>query len=573
VQWDSTRNVFIEGDNLEVLKLLQKSYHRKVKLIYVAPPYNTGRDIIYPGDNPETIDTYLKFASKTGLALPANSKDSGRYHTNWLNMMYPRLFLARNLLRDDGYFAVNIDDTERKNLESLLDEIFGEENRLAVLVLNRSRKNDARFFSVGHEYIVIYARDKATLEAADVRLREAKEGIEELRSLFSDLRAEHRDNWAKVEQGIKHYFKSIPKGDPRESLKRFKKVDARGPFRTDGDISWPGDDDGPRYDVPHPTTGRPCEVPSRGWVYPTFERMKEQIEKGSIVFGADEKKIPSVKRYLFETSGEVMGSVWSSYAQTTAQEFKRLFDNKKIFDNPKDPRDLRRLIDYLTGPNDTIVDLFAGSATTAHAVFMSNAGSGSSRRFICVQLPEVISDDEDTGKKAREFLRQLGVPPVVSSIARERIRRAAKSLAGSRNFDSGFRSFRLDRTNIKPWNVGSGGLDVALSAVVNNIDEASTQDDVLYELLLKYGLDLATEVEEREIVGKRVFVIGAGALVVCLDDHIDRDLAHGIAELKSTLNPAIMRVVFKDAGFRDDVTKANAVQTLKQAGVNDVRSL
>ena len=177
------------------------------------------------------------------------------------------------------------------------------------------------------------------------------------------------------------------------------------------------------------------------------------------------------------------------------------------------------------------------------------------------------------GKNARELCRQLGVPPTVSSIARERIRRAAKSLAGSRNFDSGFRSFRLDRSNIKPWNASIDGLDAALFAAITNIEESSTHDDVLYELLLKYGLDLATEVDERTIAGRGVFVIGAGALVVCLEKHIDLDLAHGIAELKINLNPAIMRVVFKDSGFRDDVIKTNAVQVLKQAGVDDVRSL
>lgn len=573
VSWTTTRNIFIEGDNLEVLKLLQKSYHRKVKLIYIDPPFNTGRDVLYPGDNPETYATYAAYASGAGLRLTANSKDSSRYHTNWLNMMYPRLLLARSLLREDGYFAASIDDAELKNLECLLDEVFGEENRLAVLVIERSRKNDARYFSVGHEYVVVYARNKTVLDESNVRLREPKEGLEEVRPLFDRLRAEHRDNWAKVQQGIKAFFDSIPKDDPRAPLKRFGKVDSGGPYRTDGDASWPGDDEGPRYDVPHPKTGLPCSVPSRGWVYPTYARMKEEIDKGNIFFGPDETKIPSIKRYLFEKDEEVMGSVWSSYAQTTAQEFKRLFDGKKVFDNPKDPHDLRRLFSYLTSGDDLIVDFFAGAATTAHAVLLSNLATGGSRRFVCVQLPEPLNDEDDTGKKARDLCRKLRVEATVSSIARERIRRASKALSTGEHIDGGFRSFRLSASNIRPWKAEAGSLDSALSGAVESIAADSSQDDLLYELILKYGLDLSTRIEERSTGRRRVSVVGSGALVVCLDKSIGLDVARDIAELKSELNPAVMRVVFRDSGFENDVVKANTVQILRQAGVEDVRSV
>ena len=579
VNWDVTRNVFIEGDSLVVLKALQRSYHRKVKLVYVEPPYNTGRDGFYPGRDdehpegrPDTLTTYLKLANESVFEIPANSSTSGRYHTAWLNMMYPRLFLARSLLCGDGYLIACIDDSELKNLTCLLDEIFGEENRLAVLVIDRSRKNDAKFFSVGHEYIIVYARDKALLEAADVRLREPKEGVDEVRVLFDSLRAEHRDNWSKVEQGIKQYYKSIPKDDPREPLKRFTKVDARGPFRTDGDISWPGNDEGPRYDVPHPSTGLPCRVPSRGWVYPTYERMAEEMKKGTVFFGANEDKIPSVRRNLFDATHEVMGSVWSSYSQTTTQELKRLFENNKVFDNPKDPNDLKRLVDYLTGPSDTIVDLFTWSGSLAHAVLLSNVASGCSRRFISIQLPETIKSDGDTGKKAREFCRKHGIRPTVSALARARFGRAAASLASS-EVDSGFRLFRLDRSNVKPWSADATTLDTAIFAAVDNIEESSTDEDILFEVLLKFGLDLTTHVDERKVAGKRVFVIGAGAVVICLERLLDVDVSMGIAAIKSELNPAAMRVVFVDSGFPNDVVKTNIVHTLRQAGIDKVRSI
>jgi len=575
LNWDTTKNIFIEGDNLEVLKLLQKSYHRRVKMIYIDPPYNTGDEVVYPAGNPEGLDTYLAYTESSAeddLTFSVNSQTSGRFHTNWLSMALPRLLLARNLLQDDGFLVASIDDHELKHLQHVLDEVFGEENRMAVLVLDRNRKNDAKFFSVGHEYVVVYAKDKAHLVEQGTRLRMLKTGVDELRILFSQSRTKHNDDWALVKADIKEHFKSIEKEDPRKPLTRFTKLDEKGPFRTDGDISWPGGG-GPRYDVPHPVTGKPCAVPSRGWVFPTIARMNEEIAKGNIAFGKDEKKIPSKRRNLFEAFDQVMRSVSFSYAQKTAQEFTELFDGKKVFDNPKDPHVLRRLIDYLTGPRDIVLDLFAGSATTAHAVLMSNGQNNSQRRYICVQLPEPLDSKSKTGKTGIAMCEALNRAPTVVSIALERIRRSAAALAlHESDYDVGYRLFRLDKSNIKPWDVEFDGLEDGILGAVEHVRRGRTQEDLAYELMLKYGLDLGIAVDRQTLASRQVFVVGRGALVMCFEDDIDVELIDAIADLKQSMNPAIMRVVLRDSAL-DDVLKVNTIQVLKQAGVTDVRSL
>lgn len=237
-------------------------------------------------------------------------------------MMYPRLFLGRNLVRQDGFIVVSIDDSELPNLRLLMDEVFGEENFVATLVFDRNRKNDARLFSVGHEYMVVYARNRALLSATDVRLRTPKEGVDEVRDLFNSLCQEHGEDWELVAAGLREHYDTFEEDDPRCPLKRFTRVDGKGPYRTDGNPSWPGGG-GPRYDVLHPTTGNPCKIPSRGWVWPTMERMQVEIDKGNIVFGADETTIPGVRMSLFDKDDQVMRSVIFSYAKRLHRIFPR----------------------------------------------------------------------------------------------------------------------------------------------------------------------------------------------------------------------------------------------------------
>ena len=264
VDWDTTQNLMIEGDNLEVLKLLQKSYAGKVKLIYIDPPYNTGNDFVYLDDFRESIKNYLEVTGQTaeGRKISSNTEASGRFHTDWLSMMYPRLKLARNLLRDDGLMIVSVDDVEIQNVRRIMDEVFGEENFIATLVFDRNRKNDAKYFSVGHEYMCVYAKNEQNLSDQKIVFRGEKEGVEELKAEFERLKKLHNSDWAKVRDGILEIYATFEEDDPRQPLTRFRKLDARGPYRDDGNINWPGGN-GPRYEVLHPETKRPCKLLNR----------------------------------------------------------------------------------------------------------------------------------------------------------------------------------------------------------------------------------------------------------------------------------------------------------------------
>jgi adenine-specific DNA-methyltransferase len=370
VAFDNAQHVFIEGENLEALKVLYRSYFGRVKLIYIDPPYNTGEDFIYPDNFADPLDHYLRLTgqkSGNGDYLTSLPERSGRFHSSWLSMMYPRLSLARQLLREDGFIAVSIDDDECQTLRQLMDEVFGEENRIAVLVYDRNRKNDAKMFSVGHEYMVIYARNFAFLKELDTVLRAPKEGVEEVRAEFERLRNEHHDDWAKVREGLLAFYKTFSKDDPRLPLARFRKVDERGPYRDDGNINWPGGG-GPRYRISHPVTRKAVKLPTSGWRYPTRRRFLEMCAAGKIVFGPDETTVPAVRSNLFDYDNQVMHSVIFSYAQTAAQQFASIFDNKKIFDNPKSYTDLERLVAYLSDPGDIVLDFFAGTNTQIEAV-------------------------------------------------------------------------------------------------------------------------------------------------------------------------------------------------------------
>ncbi len=563
MNFDGTENLFIEGDNLEVLKLLQKSYFGKVKMIYIDPPYNTGHEFIYPDKFAETLDTYLEYTGQkdaNGHKFSTNAETNGRYHSRWLNMMYPRLYLARNLLREDGFIVVSIDDNEATNLKHLLDEVFGEENHLAVLCWDRNRKNDAKFFSVGHEYMFIYAKDKQHLIDNEIILREPKQGIEQAESLFRRLRKKHADNWDAIEEEWRTYFRNLPNSDPAKKLGRYSKVGPDGPFRDDGNISWPGGG-GPKYEVIHPETGKPCKVPDGGWRYSKSERFWEEVKNGKVVFGPDETTLPRQCRYLFDGEGQVMPSVFYSYAQTAAMEFNELM-GPRIFENPKNWRDLERLVNYLTKDDDIVLDFFAGSASTAHAVLSSNSKESTNKKFILVQLPEKCTDSNDALKAGYK---------TIADVSKERIRRAAKKIEEEQNGqldfnggekpDLGFKVFKLSRSNFKVWEGDVEkieNLEQQLFDHVDHIDGASKPESILYELLLKSGFPLTTRVETIQLAGKDVFSVEDGALLICLDKELTQEVIDAIADA----NPC--QVICLDDGFKgNDQLKANAVQTFK----------
>ena len=582
VDWDTTQNLMIEGDNLEVLKLLQKSYAGRVKLIYIDPPYNTGSDFVYPDDFRDRIQNYLEITGQiqSGKKLSSNTEASGRFHTDWLNMMYPRIKIARSLLREDGMIVISVDDIEFSNIRRVADEIFGEENFIATLVWDRNRKNDAKYFSVGHEYMVVYARSESTLSANQVVFRGEKEGVEEVKSEFERLKRETNSDWDAVRQGLLKFFRTISDDDPRAPLKRFTKVDEKGPYRDDGNINWPGGD-GPRYEVLHPVTKRPCKLPVSGWRYPTPERFWEEVARGRVVFGPDETTVPRVRTNLFENSEQVMVSEHYSYAQTAANEFSALFYGKRVFDNPKPVGDLRRLVGYLTAPDDIVCDFFAGSGTTGHAVIAQNASDGGVRRYVLVQLPEPIDPENKDQKIAAAFCDSIQVPRNIVEITKERLRRGAKKIANETPLykgDLGFRVFKLASSNIRAWEPDRDNLAAALEDAVEHLKSDRTEQDVLYELLLKLGLDLCIPIETKTAWGKTVHSIGGGVLIACLAEKIAREeveeLGLGIVEWRKALAPAgDTTCVFRDSAFADDVAKTNLAAILEQNGIATVRSV
>lgn len=560
VDFNTTKNLFIEGDNLDTLKLLQESYLGKVKLIYIDPPYNTGNDeFVYPDDYSEGSEDHLLRSGQindAGERLRSNPDSNGRFHSDWLDMIYPRLKLAKSLLTQDGYIVVSIDDAEFSAMEMLLDEVMGASNKLAVLVWDRNRKNDARFFSVGHEYMLVYARDKTTLTDLGTRLREPQAGIDEARKFVADARLRLDEDWEAVRVEWRKWTASFAADDERRKLGRFSKIGPRGPYRDDGDISWPGGG-GPRYDVIHPVTGNLCKVPPRGWVFSTKQRFDEMVANGHVVFGPDETTLPRLIRYLFESEGLVMGSVHYSYAQTAAVDFTNLMGGK-VFDNPKNWKDLRRIIEYLTGPNDVVVDFFAGSASTGHAVLDLNATTGSQRRFVLVQVAEPVP--EKSVAEAHGYA-------TIADIARDRLRRVRNTIDSKT--DTGFRMLRIDTTNMAEVSTTADVLGQGeLAGMIDSVKPDRTGEDLLFQVLLDWALDLSEPIEAECIEGREVLLVAEDALIACFDDDISDRVVREIAGRHP------LRAVFKDSGFASDAARINAEQIFREISpVTEVRTI
>jgi len=536
VDWDSTQNIFIEGDNLEVLKLLQKSYHKKVKMIYIDPPYNTGNDFVYKDNFKDNIKNYKEITGQVdgeGRSLSNNQETSGRYHTDWLNMMYPRLKLARNLLKDDGMIFISIDDNEVSNLRKMCDEIFGEENFLANIIWEKrfTRSNNSKTFATLTEHLLCVRKSDVLVEVKEPRNEKAD-------STYSNPDDDPRGVWTSVS-----YVNPATK-EKRPNLS---------------------------YDLTNPITGAAVTHPTHAWKYEKNTYLKH-LEENRLYWGkSGNNTYPRLKKFLTEMDGGMVPvNFWTRQDAGTTDEASKSLEklmNAKVFDFPKPYSLIQKALRIGTSEDDIILDFFAGSASTSHAVMQQNIEDAGKRKFILVQLPEAC--DEKTGAFKEGYKN-------IAEISKERIRRAAAKIKEENpeyDGDLGFKAFRLDSTNIKPWEVDFDLTERTLEDFISNIKTERREEDVLYEILLKYGLDLTLPITEHAIAGQKVFDIGMGALIICLADAISLEVVEGIAKLKDELNPEIMRVVFKDSGFKDDVVKTNAVQILKQAGIVDVRSL
>ncbi len=580
VDWANTRNLVIEGDNLEVLKLLQKSYAGRVKLIYIDPPYNTGNDFVYPDDFKDGIGNYLKLTGQTGdegAKLASNTESSGRFHTAWLNMMLPRLKTARSLLTKDGAIFVSCDETEHARLRLAMDDIFGGENFIADMVWAAGRKNDSRLISVSHEYIVCYARDAGHLTTEKVEWRQRKKGLDDIYRRYDQLKVQHGTDYGAMTAGMKVWFKGLPDSHPAKAHKHYNHIDSRGVFFP-ADISWPGGG-GPTYVVLHPNTNKPVKIPARGWITPDPAKMKAWIGESRVHFGEDESKVPCLKAYLKDQEHQAPYSVFYQDGRAATKRLRDLMD-EACFDFPKDETVLQEIIEMLTANEDVVVDFFAGSGTTGHAVMAQNAVDGGSRRYILVQLPEPLDPENNNQKAAAEFCDKLGKPRNIAELTKERLRRAGTKVKADNpqwKGDAGFRVFKLDSSNIRAWDPDPDKLENALFNAVDNIKPERSDQDVLYEFLLKTGVDLCAPIETSEIAGKQVHSIGQGKLLVCLDRELKRvdiePLCLGIAQWSGRLKPDETACVFRDNAFENDIAKTNAVEILKQHGITNVRSI
>lgn len=562
VNWDTTGNVIIEGDNLEVLKVLQNAYHGKVKLIYIDPPYNTGGDFIYPDDFSEGLSNYLQLTrqmNEEGQKLTTNLNTSGRYHSRWLTMMFPRLFLACNLLSKEGVIFVSIDDHELHNLRLIMDEIFGAENFVANLVWEKGRKNDAKLVSTGHEYVVIYARNKQVLADAGV-WRESKPGAAEIQREYETLRKKNGTDDAKIQRDLREFYQSLPRSHPAKRLSRYNNVDASGVWRDDN-MSWPGGG-GPTYAVIHPVTGKACALPEGGWRY-TEDTMKQKIADGTVVFRKDHTEPPIRKTYLLrrtddvdedEAAIQVAGSYFYRSAIQATNLVGEIF-GEKLFQNPKDHEVLKRWL-RIAGSStrdDLVLDFFAGSGSTAQAVLELNKEDGGNRKFILVQLPE------PTGRM--DF-------PTIAEITKERVRRVIRRMEQSRIgelelavdpvLDRGFKVFKLAASNFAVWNPEVAAQDPAKLAeqwqfTADNVRADAHEQALLFELMLKCGLPLASPMSAADAAGTKVFVLEKGELVICLSRLLTREALRAMIELKP------QSVLCLDVAFKgNDALKVNA---------------
>jgi adenine-specific DNA-methyltransferase len=562
VDWDTTRNLMIEGDNLEVLKLLQKSYAGKVKLIYIDPPYNTGKDFVYPDDYRDNISNYLKLTGQVegGKKISSNTEASGRFHTDWLNMMYPRLKLARDLLRDDGVMFVSIDDNEVDNLLKVCKDIFGEENFCGCFIWEKKKKPSFLNANMGSvtDYIVCFSKSRAASPPFAA---------------------------GTVEDGKKYPFNNAGNGIqiltfPAQSVKFMmpdrviKKQDmSEGNIKTEllNDVTIIAGYNSNTFQL-------------RGeWRY-SQAKLTEFVEAGAEIIIS---RVPFRPNYV-NRSGDLKKSANFLSHRTNGvptnedatEEIRQLF-NADVISHPKPSGLLKYLVRAVTAQDDLVMDFFAGSGTTAHGLWLENIEDEDTRRFILVQLQEPIDSANAESVAAFSFCELNKLVPTIAEICKERLRRAAKKIKDENPLfagDLGFRVFKLDSSNIRAWEPNRDNLPQSLLDATDHLKADREEQDILFELLLKLGLDLTVPIEKKIIAGKTVHSIGAGVLLVCLAPQIAaaevEPLALGLVDWHKEFAPVgDSQLVFRDSAFADDVAKTNLTAILQQHGLDNVRSL
>ena len=566
VNWNTTENLYIEGDNLEVLKLLQESYLGKVKMIYIDPPYNTGNDFIYRDDFKQSAADYDEDSGvydEDGNRMFRNTDSNGRFHSDWCSMIYSRLMIARNLLSNDGVIFISIDENEVGNLRKIMGEVFGESNFAGEIIWKNSSKNDQAYISIQHEYILCYVKSKADNTGEWV---EPKEGVDEIFKAFDGFKKQYGNDWKAIHKAAIEWYKQFPESNPISSSKHYSWMDERG-------VYFPADISGPhfgqyRYDVIHPVTGKVCKEPASGWRF-SETTMKERIAQGLVHFGDDETTVPNNKTYLANTLNQSLTSIKYKDGRVASKQLTALM-GKNYFTNPKDVDILAMLMRAIGLKDDDIVlDFFSGSGSTAEAVMNLSAG-GNNVKFILVQIQEDldVTLSKATGSSKQvlangiELCNELGKPHFLTEIGKERIRRAAKMIAEEHpdaKFDGGFRVLKLDDTNMKDvYYAPADYQQNLLDMLESNIKEDRTDLDLLFGCLLEWGLPLSLPYQSESIDGCTVNNYNDGDLIACFDENIPDSVIKAIAKRQP------LRAVFRDSSFTGSPAKINVTQIFKE---------
>lgn len=560
----SAPHMLIEGENLEVLRVLQKSYHNKVKMIYIDPPYNTGSDsFVYPDDYSETLDEYQRrtgeksedgYLNKQSL-WKKNSKESGQYHSAWLSMMYPRLYLARNLLRDDGVIFISIDDHEAANLKLLCDEVFGEDGFAGVIVWQRSKKGDSKLISKVHEYILCYVKNKAVaIEKGAWRL--PKKGASEVLIKYSELRKEFNDDHGKIREKMQAWFKGLASSDPRKAHKHYNYSDDRGLYFA---ADFAGPDDGrasrPRHDILHPITGKVCKKPSTGWRWDQDKTNWALAQTPPrIHFGVDDNTIPNRKSYLFEIDSEPYSSVFYQDGRSATLEVEGLV-GKGCFPFPKNVNVLTDLVKLVTNKDDIVLDFFAGSGSTAQAVMELNLKDDGRRQVICVQMPELLDSDSDACKVGYNTIADITFTRINKVIAKLKAENPDKTA------ELACAHFSLAPSNFKVWN-GVISDTTALRNQLQQFQQAEKPQPDLFEVDTSTAQISSVE-RQRAMLAELLLKHGMGALGV---QAVSEPVVVAGVTIHSVLmaDDQVMWICFEpyNAALKDEIVKAKPAKVL-----------
>ena len=563
VDFDNTQNLYIEGDNLDVLKCLKETYLHKVKMIYIDPPYNTGKDFIYGDNFSEKAEDYLIDSGQydeQGNQLETNVESNGRFHTDWLNMIYPRLKVARDLLTDNGVIFISIDDHEQENLKKVCDEIYGSANFTGCIVLQTATDNNPRQINTEHEYILCYSKNKAIQDYWYADSEKAKliqeKYLELLQKYGQDIETIQRElrNWikenAEILKGVSHY----------------DNVDEKGVFH-DGDIANTVFG-GYKYDVHHPITGKICKIPDKGFRYPE-KTMRDMIKNGEIMFGDDETTLIKPKKRL-ENAKDVLRSVIYEDGRSSTKQFEALMA-RDIFQNPKSTTILSRLFNFVVEDGDIVMDFFSGSASTAECIMNLNEKKHSNIHYILVQIPEsidkVLLTAKDKAKKtaqnAIKFLDSIGKPHTICEIGKERIRRAGKKIKEdspltTQDLDTGFRVLKLDSNNMEDIYYTPKDISQAnLFSLVDNVKSDRTAEDLLFQVMLELGATLDSKIATEVVAGKTIYNVADGYLVACFDKDVTDEVVTTIAKMHP------LYAVLRDTSMANDSTATNFEQLFK----------